>query len=63
LNALVRNITKAYEEYDVNAATRPIQAFVDQYRTGIYAAPADVSGRVKAMAIKMQPIRFFIQPW
>lgn len=30
LNALVRNITKAYEEYDVNAATRPIQAFVDQ---------------------------------
>ncbi len=30
LNALVRSITKAYEEYDVTAATRPIQAFVDQ---------------------------------
>jgi isoleucyl-tRNA synthetase len=30
LNALVRNISKAYEEYDVNTATRPIQAFVDQ---------------------------------
>lgn len=30
LNALIRNITKAYEEYDVNTATRPIQVFVDQ---------------------------------
>ncbi len=30
LNALVKNITRAYEEYDVNAATRPIQVFVDQ---------------------------------
>lgn len=29
LNALVRDITKAYENYDVNAATRPIQAFVN----------------------------------
>ena len=29
LNALVRDITKAYENYDVNAATRPIQNFVN----------------------------------
>ena len=30
LNALVRDITVAYENYDVNSATRPIQAFVDR---------------------------------
>lgn len=29
LNALVRDITDAYENYDVNAATRPISAFVE----------------------------------
>ena len=29
LNALVRDITDAYERYDVNAATRPISAFVE----------------------------------
>ncbi len=29
LNALVRDITNAYESYDVNAATRPIQNFVN----------------------------------
>ena len=29
LNALVRDITNAYEGYDVNAATRPIQSFVN----------------------------------
>ena len=29
LNALVRDITNAYENYDVNAATRPIQGFVN----------------------------------
>ena len=29
LNALVRDITAAYEGYDVNAATRPIQNFVN----------------------------------
>ncbi|MBQ6509178.1 MAG: isoleucine--tRNA ligase [Flexilinea sp.] len=29
LNALVRDITNAYENYDVNAATRPIQNFVN----------------------------------
>ena len=29
LNALVRDITNAYEGYDVNAATRPIQNFVN----------------------------------
>lgn len=29
LNALVREITDAYENYDVNAATRPISAFVE----------------------------------
>lgn len=30
LNALVRDVTKAYETYDVIGATRPIEAFVDQ---------------------------------
>ncbi|MFZ3070162.1 MAG: isoleucine--tRNA ligase [Anaerolineaceae bacterium] len=30
LNALVRDVTKAYEAYDVLGATRPIEAFVDQ---------------------------------
>ncbi len=30
LNALVKEITAAYENYDVNAATRPIQTFVDR---------------------------------
>jgi isoleucyl-tRNA synthetase len=30
LHTLVRNVTKAYEEYDVVGATRPIEAFVDQ---------------------------------
>ena len=29
LHALVRNVTNAYENYDVNSATRPIQSFVD----------------------------------
>lgn len=29
LNALVRDVTNSYENYDVNAATRPIQGFVD----------------------------------
>ena len=29
MNALVRDITNAYENYDVNAATRPIQGFVN----------------------------------
>ncbi len=30
LNALVRDVTKAYENYDVLGATRPIEKFVDQ---------------------------------
>jgi isoleucyl-tRNA synthetase len=30
LHALVRDVTEAYEHYDVLGATRPIQAFVDQ---------------------------------
>jgi isoleucyl-tRNA synthetase len=30
LHALIRDITKAYEEYDVLGATRPIETFVDQ---------------------------------
>lgn len=30
LNALVRDVTAAYESYDVIGATRPIEAFVDQ---------------------------------
>ncbi len=30
LHALVRDVTKAYEEYDVLAATRPVETFVDQ---------------------------------
>ncbi len=30
LNALVRDVTAAYEAYDVLGATRPIEAFVDQ---------------------------------
>lgn len=30
LHTLVRDVTKAYEEYDVIGATRPIEAFVDQ---------------------------------
>ena len=30
LNALVREVTEAYEKYDPNGATRPIQTFVDR---------------------------------
>ncbi len=30
LNALVRDVTEAYEKYDALGATRPIEAFVDQ---------------------------------
>jgi len=30
LNALVRDVTEAYEKYDVLGATRPIETFVDQ---------------------------------
>jgi len=30
LHALVANVTEAYEKYDVTAATRPIEKFVDQ---------------------------------
>jgi len=33
LNTLVRDVTGAYENYDVPAATRPIQAFVDSLST------------------------------
>ncbi|MCF6278576.1 MAG: DUF5915 domain-containing protein, partial [Anaerolineales bacterium] len=33
LNTLVRDVTDAYENYDVPAATRPIQAFVDSLST------------------------------
>lgn len=33
LHMLIRNVTKAYEEYDVTGATRPIQAFVEQLST------------------------------
>lgn len=30
LHSLIRNVTKAFEEYDVLGATRPIEVFVDQ---------------------------------
>ncbi|MEW6094482.1 MAG: isoleucine--tRNA ligase [Chloroflexota bacterium] len=33
LNALVRDVTKAYETYDVPGATRPIEAFVEALST------------------------------
>jgi isoleucyl-tRNA synthetase len=33
LNTLVRDVTKAYEEYDVPGATRPIEAFVENLST------------------------------
>jgi isoleucyl-tRNA synthetase len=33
LNALVRDVTRAYETYDVPGATRPIEAFVEQLST------------------------------
>ena len=33
LNALVRDVTDAYENYDVPAATRPLEAFVDTLST------------------------------
>jgi isoleucyl-tRNA synthetase len=33
LNSLVRDVTKAYEAYDVPGATRPIQAFVETLST------------------------------
>jgi isoleucyl-tRNA synthetase len=33
LNALVRDVTKAYESYDVPGATRPIEAFVEELST------------------------------
>ena len=33
LNVLVRDVTKAYEEYDVPGATRPIEAFVENLST------------------------------
>lgn len=33
LNTLVRDVTEAYENYDVPAATRPIQVFVDSLST------------------------------
>lgn len=33
LNTLVRDVTNAYENYDVPSATRPIQAFVDTLST------------------------------
>ncbi|HEX7541771.1 MAG TPA: isoleucine--tRNA ligase, partial [Anaerolineales bacterium] len=33
LNALVRDVTKAYETYDVPGATRPIEAFVETLST------------------------------
>ncbi len=33
LNVLIRDVTAAYERYDVTGATRPIQAFVDRLST------------------------------
>lgn len=33
LNVLVRNVTEAYEQYDVPNATRPIEAFVEKLST------------------------------
>ncbi len=33
LNALVRDVTRAYETYDVTGATRPIEAFVEKLST------------------------------
>jgi isoleucyl-tRNA synthetase len=33
LNVLVRDVTKAYEQYDVPGATRPVQAFVERLST------------------------------
>ncbi len=33
LNALVRDVTKAYEEYDVTNATRPVEKFVETLST------------------------------
>jgi len=33
LHALVRDVTKAYENYDVTGATRPIEAFVEKLST------------------------------
>ncbi|HEX8993106.1 MAG TPA: isoleucine--tRNA ligase [Anaerolineales bacterium] len=33
LNALVRDVTNAYEHYDVTGATRPIEAFVEKMST------------------------------
>ncbi|HZM25199.1 MAG TPA: DUF5915 domain-containing protein, partial [Anaerolineales bacterium] len=33
LNVLVRNVTEAYENYDVTNATRPIEAFVEKMST------------------------------
>ena len=33
LNTLVRDVTRAYEEYDVPGATRPIEAFVENLST------------------------------
>ena len=33
LHALVRDVTKAYESYDVTGATRPIEAFVEKLST------------------------------
>ncbi len=33
MNALIRDVTRAYEEYDVTGATRPLEVFVDQLST------------------------------
>lgn len=33
LHALIRDVTQAYEDYDVTGATRPIQAFVEKLST------------------------------
>jgi isoleucyl-tRNA synthetase len=33
LHTLIRDVTRAYEEYDVTGATRPIQAFVERLST------------------------------
>jgi isoleucyl-tRNA synthetase len=33
LNMLMRDVTKAYDEYDVTGATRPVQAFVEKLST------------------------------
>ena len=40
LHTLIREVSAAYEDYDVPAATRPIQSFVAHYLCGWYLQPA-----------------------